>query len=70
MEAMCISYMSMFMFRLDIYAAEPWYLVTSVTLIIQCFQLKQVKANKASHQSLSVSSFTTPPTTKSKAATT
>ncbi len=26
MEAMCISYMSMFMFRLDTYATEPWYL--------------------------------------------
>ncbi len=26
LEAMCISYISMFMFRLDTYAAEPWYL--------------------------------------------
>ncbi len=25
-EAMRIVYMSMFMFRLDAYAAEPWYL--------------------------------------------
>ncbi len=40
MEAMCILYMSMFMFRLDIYAVEPRYLVTYITLIIQCFELK------------------------------
>ena len=53
----------MFMFRLDIYAAEPWYHVTSVTLTIQCLQLQHVRANKASLQSLSVSSFTTPPST-------
>jgi hypothetical protein len=32
-EAMCILYISMLMFSLDIYTAEPWYLVTSVTLI-------------------------------------
>jgi len=67
LEAMCISYISMFMLRLDIYAAEPWYHVTSVTLTIQCLQLQHVRANKASLQSQSVSSFTTPPTTKSRA---
>ena len=36
MEAMCISYISMFMFRLDTYATEPWYLdilLYPVTLI-------------------------------------
>ncbi len=26
LEAMCISYISMFMFRLDAYGTEPWYL--------------------------------------------
>jgi hypothetical protein len=33
MEAMCIVYISMFMFILDIYAVEHWYLVICVTLI-------------------------------------
>ncbi len=65
---MCILYRSMFMFSLDTYAAEPWYLdilLYPVTLTIQCLLLRRVRANKASLQSLSVSSFTTPPTTKS-----
>jgi|LakMenE01Jun11ns_1017448.scaffolds.fasta_scaffold7347676_1 hypothetical protein len=34
MEAMCIVYMSMFMFSLDSYVAEPWYHVMSVTLLV------------------------------------
>jgi hypothetical protein len=29
MEAMCILYISMSMFSLDIYAAKPWYIVVS-----------------------------------------
>jgi hypothetical protein len=44
----------MFVFSLDIYAAEPWYFVISIALIIQCLLLKQVRANKASLQKNSV----------------
>jgi hypothetical protein len=65
---MCIVYISMFMFSLDINAAEPWYLGTllyPVTLNSYCVLLKHVRANKASLQTLSVSSFSTPPITSS-----
>ena len=64
MEAMCISYISMFMFRLDTYAAEPWYLGTSLYIRLPCISywllLQHVRANKASLQTLSVSSLLVP----------
>ncbi len=55
--------MSMFMFRLDTYATEPWYLdilLYPVTLISHCMSLQHVRANKASLQTLSVSSLVLP----------
>ncbi len=47
----------------------PWYIVISVTLNSYCLPRQHVRANKASHQTLSVSSSCTPPTTMSRPAT-
>ena len=61
---MCIVYISMFMFSLDINAEEPWYLIISSNLE----QLLRVtETYKASLQTLSVSSLiSTPPTTQTQ----
>ncbi len=67
---MRIVYMSMFMFSLDINEAEPWHFVYPVNLNSYCVLLKHVRANKALLQYISGSSFTTPPTTKSRPAAT
>ena len=68
---MCISYRSMFMYCRYLCGGTlvPWYIVISVTLISYWLLPQHVRANKASLQTLSVSSFTTPPTTTSRPAT-
>ena len=64
-----VLYIDLCLCIVDIYAAEPWYLdilLYPVTLNSYWLLLQHVRANKASLQTLSVSSLTcTPPPTRS-----